>query len=165
MQRVSARVALCWLALVLTGGARAAENLQPLTVASSELRAATATAVATSGGGGVAAGRLLANGFPAQFTMSAVTPFSPGNFYNGDNGFSVIVPPGAGRLEVALTTSPEVDVVLYLRYGTDVAISGGAPVYDKSSEGTGGSTTLRSIPAHPCKRGPTTSLFCWLPRA
>jgi hypothetical protein len=85
--------------------------------------------------------------------MSAVTPFSAANFYNGDSGLSIVVPPGASRLEVNLTTSPAVDIFLFLRFGTDVGVSGGAVVYDKVAEGPSGSATIAVDPCTPLQAG------------
>lgn len=153
MQRIRANVTLCLLALALAASAQAAEDFRSLSVASSASGPSQPVALHPVSDGGVDLGRTLISGVPAQFQMPAVTAASPGNFYNGDNGFSINVPAGAGRLEVNLSTSPAVDVYLLIRFGTDVGVAAGAPVYDKASEGPNGSTTIAVDPCTPLQAG------------
>src|SRR5687767_4055952 len=67
-------------------------------------------------GSTVSASVLLTSGVPASFSLPAVDDFT---LFNGDSGFRVVVPSGATALHVQLeTTTPDVDVDLYVRRGS-----------------------------------------------
>ncbi|MGH9784293.1 MAG: hypothetical protein ACRD88_08905, partial [Terriglobia bacterium] len=92
---------------------------------------------------------LLTSGQPATYSLPAVT----GNtLFTGDFSYQIVVPSGATRLDVQLrTTTPGVDVDLFVRFGQDIALSGGQVVADFKSEGLTGdeniSITTGSSPA------------------
>ena len=98
-------------------------------------------------GGRVYAGAALTPGTPAPFSLPSV-PAS--RLFAGDAGFRIVVPAGATRLEVRLVTStPGVDVDLYVRFGTDVALSAGTSgtaVADYLSEGSGSNEIVAARP-------------------
>ncbi|MCS7026591.1 MAG: PPC domain-containing protein [Bryobacteraceae bacterium] len=82
------------------------------------------------------AGGPLISGQPRSITIPAVTS---ARLLNGPNGFTINVPAGATRLEITLRTStPNVDVDLYARFGQDVTLEGGRAVADFRSEGPAG---------------------------
>ena len=72
-----------------------------------------------------------------------MAPVTGGALFNGANGFSVVVPRGATRLEIVLhTTTPKADVDLFVRFGQDVVISSGSAVADYVSSGPTGDEQL-----------------------
>jgi len=82
----------------------------------------------------------LVSGVPAAFSFPAVS--NPTLLY-GDYGYRIVVPAGATRLEISTVTStPNVDLDLYVRYGADVDIAGGTAVADFRSEGPTGNETV-----------------------
>jgi hypothetical protein len=87
-----------------------------------------------------AAGTQLVSGVPASFSL----PKGSGlGIARGDLGFQIVVPDGSTTLQIQLvTTTPGVDVDLYVRFGQDVDIAGGQPVADYRSEGLTGNETL-----------------------
>jgi hypothetical protein len=88
----------------------------------------------------VYAGGPLTFGVPAPFSFPAV---AVPTLFNGVESFRVTVPAGATRLTLRLvTTTPNVDVNLYVRFGQDVVLSGGQPVADHRAEGPTGNETL-----------------------
>jgi uncharacterized protein (TIGR03437 family) len=84
----------------------------------------------------------LVSGQAAEFSLPAVTGATlirP--------GYRIDVPAGASRLEVRLvTTTPGVDLDLYVRFGQEVTISAGRPEADYSSTGAGGTETVIVAP-------------------
>jgi hypothetical protein len=81
-------------------------------------------------------GNALVSGQARNFNLGPVTG---GKLYNGADGFTIAVPQGATRLEIALRTSTaNADVDLYARFGQDVVLSGSSAVADFKSEGTAG---------------------------
>ncbi|MDP2997044.1 MAG: PPC domain-containing protein [Bryobacterales bacterium] len=81
-------------------------------------------------------GNALISGQARNFSLGPVTG---GRLYNGADGVTIAVPQGATRLEIALRTSTaNVDVDLYARFGQDVVLSGSSAVADFKSEGTAG---------------------------
>src|SRR5262249_20414254 len=84
----------------------------------------------------------LTTGMARTVTLNPVT--SPTLIYNM---FTIDVPAGASLLKVVLRTStPNVDVDLFVRFGQDVALSAGRPVADYTSEGPTGDETI-NIPS------------------
>jgi len=83
-----------------------------------------------------AGGPLLTSGEPRNYSLSPVA--SP-RLFAGESGYRIVVPEGATRLDVRLATpNPTVDVDLYVRAGTDVAVVNGRVVADASSRGNDG---------------------------
>ncbi|HUQ91264.1 MAG TPA: PPC domain-containing protein [Bryobacteraceae bacterium] len=83
---------------------------------------------------------LLTSGRPQGFTIDAVTG---GTLLNGNRGYMINVPQGATRLEISLSTStPNVDIDLFARFGSDTALSGGNVVADHKSEGPAGNEQI-----------------------
>src|SRR4051812_37749745 len=72
-------------------------------------------------------------------------------------GFSVTVPAGATRLDIAVrTTTPNADVDLFVRYGQDVALVSGNVVADFTSQGpTGNEQVTISASSTPTLRAGT----------
>lgn len=88
-----------------------------------------------------AAGAQLVSGVPASFSL----PKGRGlDFANGDMGFQIVVPTASTTLQIQLvTTTPGVDVDLWVRFGLDVAIAAnGLTLADHLSEGLTGNETL-----------------------
>jgi uncharacterized protein (TIGR03437 family) len=85
---------------------------------------------------------VLVSGRAAEFSLPAVTGptlIRP--------GYRIDVPAGAARLEVRLaTTTPGVDVDLYVRFGQEITLSGGRPEADYSSTNAGGNETVIVTP-------------------
>jgi len=101
-------------------------------------------AAVTSGGGPINFTQLT-SGTAVPFSLPAVTQPT---LFAGDAGYRITVPTGATRLTVALvTTTPSVDVDLYVRFGQDPAISGGSVVADFRSEGLTGNETITITPS------------------
>lgn len=99
----------------------------------------------TLAGGGVLANTLLTSGVPAPFSLPAV---SSSTLFAGDSGFRITVPTGATRLEVRIfIATPSADVDLYVRYASDVIISGGDAVADYRSEGDTGNEIIAVRPS------------------
>ena len=110
----------------------------------------TITATVTGGGGGNGnnpAGneRRLASGQPRTLPISAVS--SP-TLFGGSNALEIEVPQGATRLEVKLATSPaDVDIDLFVRYGSAPAVVNGSVAADITSEGPNGNETIVITPS------------------
>ncbi len=105
---------------------------------------------AAPGGGGVAAGEVLTSGVAAAFTIH---PLTNPSLFNGDSGFTIVVPAGAKRLDIRITTSPNVDVELFVRAGQDVVFGSdnSTVLSDNVAEGASGAIVLGittcSVPA------------------
>jgi len=85
----------------------------------------------------VAVNTLLTSGVSASFSLPAVGSFT---VFKGESGYRIVVPPGARRLEVRLvTTTPAVNLDLYVRFGSD--LGGGCPP-DYCSEGQTGNEVV-----------------------
>lgn len=110
---------------------------------------ATLTATVTTGstgggGGGGTSNQELVSGRAASFRLTSVD--SP-RLFNGDFGFRLVVPEGATRVDFNLrTTTPNVDVDLYVRRDTDVTVVDGRPAADYLSEGETGAETITITP-------------------
>ncbi len=95
---------------------------------------------AMSGSGKPQASTVLSSGVPTSFSVpnnNGLTQLS------GDFGFQITVPPGSTTLLVQLiTTTPGIDMDLYVRAGQDVGIDSGQPVADYRVEGLTGNETL-----------------------
>lgn len=108
---------------------------------------ATVTMGSSSGGGGTtppAGSQQLTPGRPSNFRLTPVT--SP-TLFSGDFGFRLVVPDGATRVDFLLrTTTPNVDVDLYVRREADVDVANGSLLADFTSEGDGGSETITITP-------------------
>ncbi|MBS1829649.1 MAG: PPC domain-containing protein [Acidobacteria bacterium] len=103
---------------------------------------ATLTATVTTGGGSGnpgGTGQALTSGQPRTFTIAPVT--SP-TLFRGDNSFTITVPQGATRLEVALRSTTNADVDLYVRRGQDVVLEGGRVTADFRSENNDANETV-----------------------
>jgi uncharacterized protein (TIGR03437 family) len=82
----------------------------------------------------------LVSGVPASFSFPKGNGLSQAS---GDLGFQIVVPDGSTTLQIDLvTTTPAVDIDLYVRYGKDVDIANGLPVADYRSEGLTGNESL-----------------------
>src|ERR1022692_2148682 len=88
-----------------------------------------------------ATGAQLVSGVPAPFSLPKGNGLS---FANGNLGFQVVIPNGSTTLQIQLvTTTPNVDVDLWVRFGQDVDIAAnGMPLADYLSEGLTGNETL-----------------------
>ena len=88
-----------------------------------------------------AAGTQLVSGVPAPFSLPKGNGLS---YANGSLGFQIVVPNGSTTLQIDLvTTTPNVDVDLYVRFGQDVAIgTNGLMVADYLSEGLTGNESV-----------------------
>src|SRR5574340_716209 len=100
----------------------------------------TVTATFETSASRPAGSTLLASGVPGKFSLPAV---DQPTLFVGDYGFRVEVPEGATRLEVKLLTStPNVDTDLYVRYGADVELGDGEAIADWNSSGDTGNETV-----------------------
>jgi hypothetical protein len=103
---------------------------------------ATVTATVIGGTATGVASRLV-SGEPRTFTLP---PFSRTTLLNGADGFTIVVPPGATRLDVTLSSPTlEADVDLYVRRDQDVGLQNGRPVADFLSEREGDSSESITI--------------------
>lgn len=133
---------LVWMVLAAVGGEAAESGKR---VAAAESRVDKPAAAAVSSGGGRVYFTQLTSGAPFPFTLPAVTQPT---LFVGDGAFRIAVPSGATRLTVALvTTTPGVDVDLYVRLGQDPTVSGGSVVADYRSEGPTGNETITVTPS------------------
>ncbi len=83
---------------------------------------------------------LLRSGVPATFSLPAVD--SP-TLYTGDYGFRITVPEGATSLNVRLnTTTPNVDLDLYVRADADLDLADGQVLADFYSESDSGNESI-----------------------
>ncbi|MBI3210779.1 MAG: PPC domain-containing protein [Candidatus Solibacter usitatus] len=86
----------------------------------------------------------LTSGVPAAVALTAV---SGNTLISGENGYRIVVPQGATRLDIVLTTNtPGVDLDLYARYNTDVVVTSGTAVADHRSDGPTGSEQITITP-------------------
>jgi len=82
----------------------------------------------------------LSSGVPGRFTLPATA--AP-TLYSGTSGFRIQVPVGATSLTVRLnTTTPNADVDLYVRRGSDVDLGDGEILADFFAEGPTGNESL-----------------------
>ncbi|MCC6539847.1 MAG: pre-peptidase C-terminal domain-containing protein [Bryobacterales bacterium] len=98
---------------------------------------ARGTITATVSGTPAPTTNVLTPGVPRSFRLG---PVQSGTLFNGNNGFRIVVPEGARRLIVKLTSDrPDVyDMDLFLRLGQDATVSGNSVVSDHSSTGPSG---------------------------
>jgi hypothetical protein len=100
-------------------------------------------ATVTSGGGtggNPPGGNNLTSGTARSFNLGAV---QNATLFNRNSGFQIAVPQGASRLEVRLQTStPNADLDLFVRFGSDPSVEGGRVVSDYRSEGPTGEETV-----------------------
>ena len=88
--------------------------------------------------------RELSSGEPRGFSLRSV---DVPTLFSGPFGYRVVVPQGATELEVDLQTmTPNADVGLYLRLGSDPSVSGGQVVADYSSTGLTGKEMIVVTP-------------------
>ena len=117
--------------------------------------AATMTATVTTGsappppppptGGGSGGANALTSGTPRTFILP---PIADATFYSQASGFTIAVPQGASRLDIKLTSStPGVDLDMYVRYGQDPALSGNSITADFASEGPAADESVTITPA------------------
>jgi uncharacterized protein (TIGR03437 family) len=93
----------------------------------------------------------LTSGQPAFFRLPAVE--NP-TLFGGPSTYSVDIPEGAQRLDVALsTTSAGADVDLYLRFAARPVVSGGRVVADLSSISPSGQELVTLTPANGLRAG------------
>ena len=85
----------------------------------------------------------LTPGVEATYSLPSVTSAT---LWNGNLGFSIVVPSGATQLRVEINGPSNADVDLYIRYGLDVTVSGGDVVADYFSEGLTSSESI-TIPS------------------
>ncbi|MBI3694361.1 MAG: pre-peptidase C-terminal domain-containing protein [Acidobacteria bacterium] len=98
-------------------------------------------------------GTLLTSGTPADFSLPSV---QSGTLFIGGSGYRMVVPEGATRLQVRIVTSTaDVDIDLFIRFGSEVAISGGNVVADYRSIGPTGNEliTITSTSTPPLRPG------------
>ncbi|MDX1978848.1 MAG: hypothetical protein SFV51_01165 [Bryobacteraceae bacterium] len=77
-----------------------------------------------------------------------VLPSRPNaTLYAGDFGFSILVPTGAERLQVRITTAQTADVDLFVRNNAEPDLSAGRVVADHRSEGLSGDETIVITPS------------------
>ena len=90
-------------------------------------------------------GTLMAPEVQTSFSFSPVTePL----LFNGHYSYGIVVPASATRLEVRLTTTtPDADVDLFVRFGSDVGQSGSAVVAEYRSTGPTGGETITITPS------------------
>jgi hypothetical protein len=122
------RAGTYYIALALfTNGVQVAGNL-------------TAT-VSTGGGGGTPSQTtLLTSGVARTFNLPAVTG---GTVFLGQSAYRIDVPAGATQLQIRVaTTTPNVDVDLYARFGSEVAVENRAVISDYRSESLGGNELI-----------------------
>ncbi len=82
----------------------------------------------------------LSSGVPGRFTLPAT---AEPTLYAGTSGFRIQVPVGATSLTVRLnTTTPNADVDLYVRRGSDVDLADGEILADFFAEGPTGNESL-----------------------
>jgi hypothetical protein len=97
----------------------------------------------------VSTARPLAPGAVTAYSLPSV---SQPTFFSGEYGYRVVVPPNAGKLEVALwTEASNVDVDLFVRYGAEPELIDGRIVADYRSTSDGGN---EYIAAHPLTAPP-----------
>jgi len=83
---------------------------------------------------------VLTTGTPRTFNFPAV---GSATLFNGANSYTVNVPANATQLEIRVNTAtPNVDMDLYMRRGTDVALVQGQVVSDRSDTTVGGIKTI-----------------------
>ena len=88
--------------------------------------------------------RTLVSGAPSTYSFE---PVSSPQLFTSDSAYQISVPAGATRLEVRIsTTTPGVDVDLYVRAGEVPRVSSGAVQADYSSEGDTGDETIVITP-------------------
>ncbi|MFN7924177.1 MAG: pre-peptidase C-terminal domain-containing protein [Bryobacteraceae bacterium] len=99
-----------------------------------------------TGGGGTTpppantSGTLLTSGLPTQFSLVEV---SQPTLYSGANGFRIVVPQNATRLEINLGADPSVvDVDLFVSRDTPPSVSNGTIVADYKSSGPTGNENI-----------------------
>ena len=106
----------------------------------SENIAIAATLQATITTAGQAVPNTLTPGSSRSFSLPAV---SAATLFSGANGFTVNVPANAAQLEIRTSVStPNADVDLYLRRGSDVTIVQGQVVSDRSDNTVGSSKSI-----------------------
>ena len=95
---------------------------------------------ASAGAGSTRSAVDLASGTTATFTFPGVA--SP-TLFTGDYAYKIVVPQGATRLTVRLsTTTPNTDTDLFLRYGSEPRLNQGHVQADFASEGPTGEESL-----------------------
>jgi hypothetical protein len=110
--------------------------------------AVQAVLTATVSGGTTPGGGTRPPGGPGSLTPGSPAPFRIGpvespTLFNGEYGFILRVPEGATRVDLNLrTTTPNVDVDLYVRRGADVAVEDRRPAADHLSESETGQETI-----------------------
>ena len=101
--------------------------------------AGTLLATVTTAGSSNTVGQPLIAGLPQRFVIAPVSSAA----LIGDPSFRIDVPSGTGRVRVVLqTTTPNVDVDLYARYGQTPGVGGSAIAADYKSEGLTGDESL-----------------------
>jgi hypothetical protein len=89
--------------------------------------------------------RGLVSGVPQNFSIG---PVSNGTLFFGPNSYTIAVPQGATRLEIRLvTTTPNVDIDLYTRFGADPEVVNQQVAADHRSEGPTGDETIVVTPS------------------
>ena len=119
---------------------RAGTYFIALGVFTSNVRVAgTVLATVTTTGSSNTVGQPLIAGLPQRFVIAPVSSAA----LIGDPSFRIDVPSGTGRVRVVLqTTTPNVDVDLYARYGQTPGVGGSAIAADYRSEGLTGDESL-----------------------
>ncbi|MFB3828822.1 MAG: pre-peptidase C-terminal domain-containing protein [Bryobacteraceae bacterium] len=118
-----------------------------------EIRGTIVANVQTSGTTPPAGSNNLTSGVAQTFNLPAV---AVNTLFYGDSGFRIAVPEGATRLEIKVVTStPNADVDLFVRFGQDVQLSGSSAVADYKSESDGGneSVTITASSNPPLRAG------------
>jgi hypothetical protein len=92
-----------------------------------------------------AGSRVLVSGVPQNFSIG---PVSNGTLFRGPNSYTIAVPQGATRLEIrVVTTTPNVDIDLYARFGADPEVVNQQVAADHRSEGPTGDETIVITPS------------------
>lgn len=91
-------------------------------------------------GGGTSQGTALSSGVSRTFNLSAV---QGATLFSGSAGYRIDVPANATQLQIrVVTTTPNADVDLYARFGTEVTLESGRAVADFRSTSDGGNELI-----------------------
>jgi len=91
-------------------------------------------------GGGASPTTLLTNGVSRDFSLPAVTS---GTLFRGSAAYRIDVPANATQLQIRLNTAtPNADVDLYARFGTEVVTENSRVVTDHRSDSDSGNETI-----------------------
>ncbi len=121
-----------------------------------EVTGSVTATVTTGGGGGGSTGptTLLTSGVSRNFSVPAVTG---GTLFSGAQAYRIDVPAGSTQLQIRVnTTTPNADIDLFARFGTEVTVENSRVVADHRSESeTGNETITITAQSNPALRAGT----------